>query len=637
MRALPGVIALALFSACASDPEEWEEAEGDQAWEEGKTDDATGPLRVVEVLPRASAEREYVELVNTSDAAVDLAGWYLSFGSRRVKLAAFEERASTVAPGGIVLVVDADADLSGIPASIPAVIPSRDLGGLFETSRRLVVRNTAMVVSDRADASRPTLVSGISLERTSAGWVASPRGATPGARNAAGDTGMLRTYFANPPVDEHDPIAPQLVALIDDARVSLDAAFYQVDHPELIDAFIRAQQRGVNVRFVTDTQYFTHQAYVAGYQRMIDAGIPIVPDGRTARMHNKFLVIDGEAVFTGSYNLLADTGPSFQHLDNAVLLRSRAAATAHTIEFEEMFGGKFGPNKTDNTQHEVWVDGARVEIYFAPTDKPKTAILRELARASDNIYFVAFSFYQKEIADTMVARFQAGVDVRGVTDDTGGGVDSQIPKLITAGIDARRPTIDIWVHHKFIIVNYGSDDPVVITGSYNFSDKADKTNDEAIYVIHDRRVADEYYRIYRSVYDASSGPNADTTGLATLTVTEVLTSSASSSPFIELANHGDATVDLAGLTITDRDGAPIDLAPLVTGSRTLAPGARAVVRPLFRVEADDPLLILDADRRVVATFDAPAFAGSGKSLVRDDMTAPDAEATYSAATPTPGQ
>src|SRR5262249_48389744 len=111
---------------------------------------------------------------------------------------------------------------------------------------------------------------------------------------------------------------------------------------------------------------------------------------------------------------------------------------------------------------------------FAPTDKPKVAILRELNRATDNIYFTAFSFYQPDLADAMVARFRVGVDLRGVTDDSGGGTDSQLPKLAAAGVDVRRPLVDIFVHHKFIIVNYGSSDPVVITGSYNFSDKADK-------------------------------------------------------------------------------------------------------------------------------------------------------------------
>jgi phosphatidylserine/phosphatidylglycerophosphate/cardiolipin synthase-like enzyme len=635
--ALALAAAALVASGCAAEP--LEEVEPEEADSGGKSDDATGRIRVSELLfASREADGAWVELVNGSSEPIDLDGWYVSFGRRRVVLSGVDGHPSIVPPGGVALIVDEDSTAVH-PAWLPVLVPSVDLSEVF-TSRRMIVRDPAKVISDRADATYPTVPAGVARERKADGtFAASGVGATPGARNTTASAARIRTFFANPPIDTEDLIAPELVAIIDGATTSLDGAFYQVGDAQMIDAFLRAEARGVRVRLVTDTRYVTDPDYVAGYERLIAGGVEVRDDRRSGRMHNKFLVVDGRSVFTGSYNLVGDDGPKFQHLDNAIHVESEAFAAIHTIELEEMFGGTFGPNKEDNTPHEVWVDGARIEVYFAPTDKPKTAILRELARATDNVYFAAFSFYQTDLAATLVERHRAGVDVRGVVDDTGGGVDSQYPTLVAAGIDARRPIVDVWLHHKFILVNYGSADPVVITGSYNFSDKADRTNDEAVYVIHDRAIAEEYYRIYRSIYDAAGGPNTDTTGLATVTVSEVFPAESATTavPFIELVNHGDTSIDLASLSITDRDGAPLPLGPMVDeGVTVLAPGARAVVLPAFALEAGDPLLLLDARRRAVATFDAPRYPGKNKSLARDDMASPDWDATFTPRTPTPG-
>jgi phosphatidylserine/phosphatidylglycerophosphate/cardiolipin synthase-like enzyme len=50
-----------------------------------------------------------------------------------------------------------------------------------------------------------------------------------------------------------------------------------------------------------------------------------------------------------------------------------------------------------------------------------------------------------------------------------------------------------WVHTKFMLVDPLSDDPIVITGSANFSDASTHTNEENMLVIRgDKRVADIY-------------------------------------------------------------------------------------------------------------------------------------------------
>ncbi|WP_374954904.1 phospholipase D-like domain-containing protein [Paraburkholderia sp. BL21I4N1] len=76
-----------------------------------------------------------------------------------------------------------------------------------------------------------------------------------------------------------------------------------------------------------------------------------------------------------------------------------------------------------------------------------------------------------------------------------------------------------WVHTKFMLVDPLSDDPIVITGSANFSDASIETNHENMLVIRgNTRVADIYlgefmrqfssYAFRDAAYDAQHGGQA---------------------------------------------------------------------------------------------------------------------------------
>ena len=65
-----------------------------------------------------------------------------------------------------------------------------------------------------------------------------------------------------------------------------------------------------------------------------------------------------------------------------------------------------------------------------------------------------------------------------------------------------------WVHTKFMLVDPLSDDPIVITGSANFSGASIKTNHENMLVIRgDTRVADiylgEFMRQFSAMHSAT--------------------------------------------------------------------------------------------------------------------------------------
>ena len=48
------------------------------------------------------------------------------------------------------------------------------------------------------------------------------------------------------------------------------------------------------------------------------------------------------------------------------------------------------------------------------------------------------------------------------------------------------------VHHKFAVIDVEGDDPVVIVGSYNWTNAGAYDNDENTLIIHDRELARAY-------------------------------------------------------------------------------------------------------------------------------------------------
>src|SRR4030095_4532424 len=121
------------------------------------------------------------------------------------------------------------------------------------------------------------------------------------------------------------------------------------------------------------------------------AAIPIVGDGRRPLMHDKFIVVDGEWVETGSANF-TDRG-AFRNNNNAIFGQSRALAQNYASEFEKMFGGQFGQAKARGVPHQqLSLAGARVENYFSPQDRAGTQVARWMSAAQQRIHFLAFSF-----------------------------------------------------------------------------------------------------------------------------------------------------------------------------------------------------------------------------------------------------
>ena len=284
------------------------------------------------------------------------------------------------------------------------------------------------------------------------------------------------------------------VTALSSAQKSIDMAIYNISLENVVRALIAADQRGVAVRLVMESEAMdSRQA-----QRLLSAGIQIEGDQRESLMHNKFTVIDGSEVWTGSMNYTSTA--SYDDFNNLLRLRSQRIAQNYTVEFEEMFvEGLFGQDTRLATPYpQIAIDGVTIETYFSPDDGAAAQIIAEIRQAQHSIDFMAYAFTADRIAEAIIERAAAGVRVRGVFDEdqvesnTGG----EYGRFKAGGYDIRLDGIAGLMHHKVILI----DEQVVITGSYNFSGNAERTNDENIVIIHSPVLAALFQEQFQTVY-----------------------------------------------------------------------------------------------------------------------------------------
>lgn len=291
-------------------------------------------------------------------------------------------------------------------------------------------------------------------------------------------------------------IAACCAAVIDDAQLSLDVCGHEIDNEQIIDAILRAHQRGVAVRVVSESDY----AEETGPRAFADAGVPLLFDGRDALMHNKFIVIDRRAVWTGSFNF-TENG-AYKNNNNAVLIRDERVAANFAEKFrwfweEKKFGGR--PSRKHQIPYPVvqLADGTTIETYFSTHDNVDQKVIAVVRGAKESIEFLAFSFTHDDIAQAMLERADRGVDVRGVFETRQNSKYSEFDRLdahrnVHVLLDGNRYNM----HHKVIIV----DREIVVTGSYNFSASATSDNDENIVIIHNAKIAEQFHKEFANVY-----------------------------------------------------------------------------------------------------------------------------------------
>lgn len=315
-------------------------------------------------------------------------------------------------------------------------------------------------------------------------------------------TEWYQVYFTSPKypdkvADHHGGLDEELTKFIDTANTSVDMAIYQFDLPNATQALLEAKKRGATIRVVTDIDILQDPAENPSFTLLQKAGITVVGGNPNGIMHDKFLVVDKAAVWTGSWNFT--TNDTYRYNNNGILIRSPELARNYTVTFEKMFLDKkfAGQRKPGGTTQRLTINGVNVENYFAPEDKVTGKIVPRIRAAGKTIDFLAYSFTDDEIGSAVIDRAGAGVKVRGVFEKTGSQTEfSEYGKMRQAQLDVYQDGNPYLMHHKVFIV----DNRTVIFGSFNFSSSANSDNDENLLIVDDAGLAQSFEEEFERVY-----------------------------------------------------------------------------------------------------------------------------------------
>ena len=143
--------------------------------------------------------------------------------------------------------------------------------------------------------------------------------------------------LANPPPEiafsPHGGATELVIKTIDSAKTSVRLAAYSFTSAPIAKALVAAHDRGVDVRVVVDksnaTARYTKVTFLANQH------VPVRVDYRYAIMHDKFIVVDGETVETGSFNFTA--AAESHNAENVLVLDDATLAARYAREWDRLW------------------------------------------------------------------------------------------------------------------------------------------------------------------------------------------------------------------------------------------------------------------------------------------------------------
>ena len=339
----------------------------------------------------------------------------------------------------------------------------------------------------------------------------------------------------------------KFIGQADSARFGLRAAVYEFDYEPVIAAFQKAQEQCGNVKIVYDARVAVsrqgvpdkdQQSRVAEVDRLLQKyGLTAVATPRRTNpsyiAHNKFIVLlqDGEpvAVWTGSTNftesgiygqsnvghMVRDEALAKKYLDywmalakdptNDVLKDANETATSTLVDVPPpsgvtpLFSPRHGLGQLN--WYGSAMQAANLMTCFTGAFGINKVFLDVFAQDRDYLRYV---FLEKWGVNANTA--EATEKVLGKDHDIQVAVGTTLPAdALYHWLGEQGNTLSKnvkYTHTKFMLVDPLGADPIVVSGSANFSDASTADNDENMLVIRgDKRVADiyvgEFMRLWR--------------------------------------------------------------------------------------------------------------------------------------------
>mgnify|MGYP005824537063 CR=1 FL=1 len=141
------------------------------------------------------------------------------------------------------------------------------------------------------------------------------------------------------------------------------------------------------------------------------------------------------------------------------------------------------------------------EVHFAPDGGIRRHLLDAIRNSRQRIDVAVYQITSTELARALVAAKERGLRVRILTDQEkarAGGPAMRIFRAADLSIRSLGISEQSLMHHKFAIF----DDRLVATGSYNWTQTAERANYENVVFLEDPKVVarftEEFQRLWRS-------------------------------------------------------------------------------------------------------------------------------------------
>jgi phosphatidylserine/phosphatidylglycerophosphate/cardiolipin synthase-like enzyme len=366
-------------------------------------------------------------------------------------------------------------------------------------------------------------------------------------RAVAGSQAYARK-FGNLPPDEVGPpalkwlsrgLVEAMVEFIDQAKGkdwSLYASVYEFNYIPVLEEFKKAIDRGVNVKIVFDNKDNKSGPGEENRKAMKKAGIdPKYTIERNSNpsyiSHNKFILLlekgKPRQVWTGSTNITE--GGIFGHSNVGHIIRNEKIAAAYHSYWQELSGDPEAKTLRPYNDQNTPLPGKNApRRYIHPVFSSRGSLealdwyAEKMEAAKSSVFLTAAFGISKEFQsvleedkpylryvlldkpgkglDLIKRHHDNMISIGGVLNDN--ALDDWFDKKWKAERLTGLNTHVQYIHTKYMLIDPLGDDPMVITGSANFSENSTRNNDENMVIIRgNKRVADMYLGEFMRLFD----------------------------------------------------------------------------------------------------------------------------------------
>lgn len=128
-----------------------------------------------------------------------------------------------------------------------------------------------------------------------------------------------------------DDLQNVVISNIKKAEKSIDFAIFSFTSKEIADALKEAEDRGVVVRGIFETRQKSRWSQF----EYLKEGMDVRWDDNPYNMHNKYMIIDGDIIITGSFNWSAHAQEDND--ENVLIIKNILVASEYIKDFNELY------------------------------------------------------------------------------------------------------------------------------------------------------------------------------------------------------------------------------------------------------------------------------------------------------------